>query len=80
MTDTDIHEWQANRLAAALLVPRKTLFTFLQTELMVEANKLYLLDVSDQLIEKISDLYFVSKEMAKRRLRDLEIINDYFGG
>lgn len=80
MTDIDIHEWQANRLAAALLVPRKTLFKFLQAELMVETNKLYLLDISDQLIERISDLYFVSKETVKRRLRDLEIIKDYFGG
>lgn len=80
MSDIDIHEWQANRLAAALLVPRKTLFSFLQIELQTERKRLYLLDLSEQLIEKISNLYFVSKEMAKRRLRDLEIIKDYFGG
>lgn len=78
MTETDIHEWQANRLAAALLVPRKTLIAYLKKELQLDS--LYKLEISSQLISKLASLYEVSNQMMKRRLRDLEIIEDYFGG
>ena len=78
MAEVDIHEWQANRLAAALLVPRKTLFCYLEEELKVK--KLNKINISDQLIDRLSLLYEVSIEMMKRRLRDLDIIEDYFGG
>ncbi|MGP6451523.1 ImmA/IrrE family metallo-endopeptidase [Streptococcus dysgalactiae subsp. equisimilis] len=77
-TEVDIHEWQANRLAAALLVPRKTLFNYIEEELKIEQP--YKINISDQLINKLSSMYDVSIEMMKRRLRDLDIIEDYFGG
>ena len=77
-TEIDIHEWQANRLAAALLVPRRTLFNYLEQELKIE--KPYKIYLSDQLINNLSSMYDVSIEMMKRRLRDLDIIEDYFGG
>lgn len=78
MSEVDIHEWQANRLAAALLVPRKTLFHYLEEELKIK--KLNKINLSDHLIYRLSLLYGVSIEMMKRRLRDLDIIEDCFGG
>lgn len=78
MSETDIHEWQANRLAAALLVPRKPLIAYLKKELQLDS--VYKLEISSQFISQLASLYEVSHQMMKRRLRDLEIIEDYFGG
>ncbi|QZO76317.1 ImmA/IrrE family metallo-endopeptidase [Helcococcus kunzii] len=80
LTDSEIHEWQANRLAAALLVPRITLKGYLIDRLKLSEECLNKINLSDQIIEEIASQYEVSKEMMRRRLRDLEIIEDYFGG
>ena len=76
LTDTEIHEWQANRLAAALLVPRITLKAHLIETLAIAEEDIHNINLSACFIDEVATLYEVSKEMMRRRLRDLEIIED----
>jgi len=74
MTESEICEWQANKLAAALLVPRKTLYRLLQNKL--NRNTVNDLNLSDDFIGSISKYYEVSFEMMRVRLRDLKILKN----
>ena len=84
VTKLDWMEWQANYFASAILIPRSSIYKFLQVYIEKYKDVLgkpILENLSPNekygLITIISEKYNVSFEMAKNRLSNLGLIGDY---
>ncbi|MDO5649997.1 MAG: ImmA/IrrE family metallo-endopeptidase [Gallicola sp.] len=75
-SDEDMREWQANRLAAALLMPASSVKIFFINKLKLSEENLKNLVLSPVCIDEMADLYKVSKQAMKYRLRDLGMVSE----
>ncbi len=71
-TDTDWMEWQANRLASALLMPR-CMVQKLTSEMQANSSAFQ----SAACIHSVSNIFNVSLQAAEIRLKDLGIIGNF---
>ena len=71
-TDTDWMEWQANRLASALLMPRSMV-----NKLVEDMKAKSSVFQSAVCIRAVSDKFNVSELAARIRLKELDIIGDF---
>lgn len=74
MTDEEVREWQANRLAAALIMPAKTVRMMMAERLGIAVEALSPVYLSDSCIREMADIYNVSKSAMSIRLEDLNLL------
>jgi Zn-dependent peptidase ImmA (M78 family) len=74
MTDEEVREWQANRLAAALIMPAKTVRMMMAERLGIAVDALSPVYLSDLCIREMADIYNVSKSAMSIRLEDLNLL------
>lgn len=83
-TDTDREEWQANSLAAAILMPKiavlECAYKEIQKQFGASYNALYELEDTEaysNVIHNIAEVFNVSKQATEIRLEQLDIIKRY---
>ncbi len=79
-TDHDWEEWQADSLAAAILMPLRPFFTFVG-ELLSNHGKQYFVENERaecfEVIGKVANQFMVSKQAAQIRMKQLGYIREY---
>jgi Zn-dependent peptidase ImmA (M78 family) len=80
-TETDWEEWQANALAAAILMPLASFHHKTSQVIREHTGSSYLLDTHSsrdfyRILSQISDTFAVSKSAAKIRMKQLGFIKD----